>query len=281
MVDEIEIRRLHVAHAVERREDRLLERGVLPGFHGRMQRTPFLEIPGQVVLVVGAVGRVDVHEEIGHPRIEHREPRAHLRRVGLRVVAIEIEVLRRGAKTHFVRAVLVDAVVRARVLVAVDVEDRQPDEDRVIEQLRVLAADREIAQQHQRRVLALDLAGVDAGLHEHDLLAGCARGFRRELAVLRRDDEHEVATFGRDAEARQVDRARRGRGEPFQIRARVGVRRRGAERGSFRGRDPVRGHGEGRFGSAGHGHAQGRGRATAGAETSSAIDDAGVEDAGW
>ena len=234
MIDELEIRRLHVAHAIERRKDRLLERGVLPRFHGRIERTPFLEIPGQVVLVIGAVGRVDVHEEIGHPRVEHREPRAHLRRVGLRVVAIEIEVLRGRAKTHLVRAVLVDAVVRTRVLVAVDVEDRQPDEDRVIEQLRVLAADREIAQQHQRRVLAFDLAGVDAGLHEHDLLAGCARGFGRELAVLRGDDEHEVAAFGRNAEARQVDRARRRGGEPFEIRVRVGVRRRRAERASVR-----------------------------------------------
>ena len=81
----------------------------------------------------------------------------------------------------------------------------------------MLAADGEIAQQHQPGILAFDLAGVDAGLHEHDLLAGCARGFGREFAVLRRDDQHQVAAFGRDAETRQVDRARRRGGEALEI----------------------------------------------------------------
>jgi len=134
-------------------------------------------------LVVGAIGRVHVDEQVRQPGVEQLEPVAYFRCIGLHVVAVEIQILRGGAKAHDLRPVLIDAVVGRGVLVAVDVEDRQIKQDRVVEQAREFSANartpapgirivkHEIAQQHQARILAFDFAGVDAGLHEQDLFA--------------------------------------------------------------------------------------------------------------
>ena len=53
-------------------------------------------VPGDVVLHVGAVGDVVVDEEIGHPGVERAQPGAHFGRVGLHVIAIEIQALGGG-----------------------------------------------------------------------------------------------------------------------------------------------------------------------------------------
>ena len=97
----------------------------------------------------------------------------------------------------------------------------------------------QIAQQHQSRVLAFDLPGVDAGLDEDDLLARPARRLGRELAAARRDDEHQVAAFRRNAEARQLELVGCGGRELLQIGARIGITWRRFEMRGFRGRDPV------------------------------------------
>ncbi len=60
-------------------------------------------VPGDVVLHVGAVGDVVVDQEIGHPGVEDAQPGAHLGRVGLDVVAIQIEALGGGAEAGGLR----------------------------------------------------------------------------------------------------------------------------------------------------------------------------------
>ena len=52
---------------------------------------------GHVVLVVHAVGDVVVHEKVGQPAVKHLEEGAGFRRVGLHVVAVQVEVAAVGA----------------------------------------------------------------------------------------------------------------------------------------------------------------------------------------
>ena len=75
------------------------------------------------------------------------------------------------------RPVLAGPVIRAEVLVAVHIEDRDDDEDGMIEPTREALADGHIAHQHQDGVLAFDLAGVNAALDHDDDLVGPGRGF--------------------------------------------------------------------------------------------------------
>ena len=182
---------------------------VLPGAHGGVEFVRVLGVPGEVVLVIGAVGGVHVDQEIGQPRLPQLQPRAHLRRVGLDVVAVEVEVLRLAAETHRRGAVLVDAMVGAGILVAVHAEHRDVHQHQVIEQVRVFAGDRDIAQQHQPRILALDLARVNARLHQHHRLVRRACGRRVERAVTAGDHHRHRPAFGRAAERFQMDHARR------------------------------------------------------------------------
>ena len=50
-------------------------------------------VPGDVVLKIGAVGDVVIDQEIGHPGVENVQPGAHFGRVGLDVVAVQVEPL--------------------------------------------------------------------------------------------------------------------------------------------------------------------------------------------
>lgn len=74
----------------------------------------------------------------------------------------------------------------------------------------VLAALRDIAQQHQAGILAIDLAGVDAGLRQYHRFAGRA---------LVRADQQQVAALAALAEHVQRQQ-RRGGDQAFQPRAR-------------------------------------------------------------
>src|SRR5262249_38974147 len=79
-------------------------------------------VPGDVVLEIGAVGDVVIDVEVRIPGVEELEPRAHLRRIGLDVVAIEIEALHIGAETRGLGTVLRRAMVGREIFVAVDIE---------------------------------------------------------------------------------------------------------------------------------------------------------------
>ena len=170
---------------------------VLPLAQARVLGRVVVHRPGQVVLVVGAVGGVAVDQEIRIPLVDQGQQCTHLRRVGLDVVAIQVQALAGGAPTHLDRPVLVDAIEHRATLVAIEIEDRHEHQRDVIEPAQdALVLRGDFRQQDQARVLALDFAGVDAGLHEHDFAAG----FR-----LTHDDDLERATFGRGAEGLHAD----------------------------------------------------------------------------
>jgi hypothetical protein len=99
--------------------------------------------------------------------VHQLDERLRLRRVELHVVAVDVQVLRVGARAHPVdRAVLALPVVQRELFVAVGVVDRRDEEDHRVEPRRV-PPERQLAQQDLRRLLALDLAGVHVGLDVH------------------------------------------------------------------------------------------------------------------
>ena len=77
---------------------------------------------------------MNIHVEIGPPLIERGDDRAHLRRVQLGVVAIQIEIARVRSPTGHVGAALIDAVVRRSALVSIDIENGDEEKIRPIEQ---------------------------------------------------------------------------------------------------------------------------------------------------
>ena len=134
--------------------------------------------------VVRPVAGVVVQQDVGPPASEHpgdQGPR--LGGLDLEVVPVEVEPDRRAAPAHLLGAVLVDAVVAAATLVGVDREDRQHEQDRVVDQVLSRLRHRDVAHQGEGGVFALDLSGVDAVLDQHDRLAGRARRLGREGAV--------------------------------------------------------------------------------------------------
>ena len=182
---------------------------------------------GDVILVIDAVGDVQVEVQRGIDAADQRQHRAHFGRVRLPVIAVEVQVLRRRAPPHRARAALVRTVPRAGAFVAVGVEDRHEHQIGMVEQ-PVLAAQRDVAQQHQPGILAVDLARVDARLDQQHRLA---------RAPLAGADVIERAALCAGAEA--FDRQqRRGGDQPVEPRARRVVAGRIVEMRAFRRGDP-------------------------------------------
>jgi hypothetical protein len=82
---------------------------------------------------------------------------------------------------------------------AVDRQDRDQDQVDPVEQA-VLAVEGDVAQQHHARVLAVDLARMDAGLDQQHRL-----GRIEGLAVLAGDHRIDRPALGRDAELLDAD----------------------------------------------------------------------------
>ena len=97
--------------------------------------------------------------------------------------------MRGVAQAGHLRSVLHGAVPGAAVLVAVHVKYGQHDEDGVVQPVAHvrLVRNGHVADQHQRRVLALNLAGVNAGLDQDDRLTGAVRCLGRESFVAAHD----------------------------------------------------------------------------------------------
>jgi hypothetical protein len=91
---------------------------------------------------------VAIDQKIGVPPVPERKPRARLGRVGLHVVAVQIEARRGGAEAGILGALLVDAVVGCHVLVSVDVIDGNEEQRHIIEQCFALARDRYLAHEY-------------------------------------------------------------------------------------------------------------------------------------
>ncbi len=99
----------------------------------RVKRGEVLDGEGDVILKVGAIGYVIVDEEVRQPAMKHGQEGARLRRVGLHVIAVQVEIGGVAAPAHLFRAVLIDAVVGRAPLVAIGVVDGNEDENRAIE----------------------------------------------------------------------------------------------------------------------------------------------------
>jgi hypothetical protein len=138
--------------------------------------------------VVHAVGDVVVDVQVRAPGVEQMHQPARLGCVELQVIAVEVVTVGRRAEAHaLLRAVLIRTVEDRDALVTVDVVDRYEDECHTSRQLRQTAK-RDVAQDHQRRVLAVDLSGVDTALDPDDRPPRGRRrgGFERALG---RDDD--------------------------------------------------------------------------------------------
>ena len=111
---------------------------------------------------------VDV--ENGVEPLQQRDHRAGFRGIRLGIVAVQIDVARIADIAFFQRAAQGWKIPAAHPFMPVDIVDRHEDQIDLVQQ-PVLAALRDIAQQHQARILAVNLAGVDARLHQDDGLA--------------------------------------------------------------------------------------------------------------
>ncbi len=147
-----------VDHAVSQFPARLAQR-LVARVHG-------LDHDRDVVLELRPVRHVQVDRGERIPRVDHPQHRLHLGRVGLHVVAVEVEVLRCRAPAHLLGPALVGTVPAAEALVAVHIEHGHEDEHGLVERALGGAALQHFAQRHEARVLAVDLARMDAALDE-------------------------------------------------------------------------------------------------------------------
>ncbi len=164
---------------------------------------------GDVVLVVAAVGDVVVDEEIGQPFAVEAEPGPHFGAVGLGVIAVQVQALRVDAEAHLIRAILIDPVEGRDLLVPVGVEDGNGKHDQMVEPGGETAGKQDVAQQHDGRVLASVLPGMDAILKQDDCLSRAPRGRGREGAVLGNHQHMKRASRGGIADELE---SRMGRG---------------------------------------------------------------------
>src|SRR5207247_9131480 len=104
-----------------------------------------IETKRDVVLIIRAVGDVKIDIEIGLPLIERANHGLNLRRIDLRVIAIQIEVLRTRAPARLLRPALVHSSVFRAALVTVDIEDGNEKKIRALEQVAFRAAHRHVA----------------------------------------------------------------------------------------------------------------------------------------
>ncbi len=137
-------------------------------------RVVFIE--GHVVLEIGSVGDVIVDKKVGQPAMKHLQEGARLGRVGLLVVAVEVDVGAVAAPSGQFRPVLVDAVVGGAAFVAIDVVNGDEDEDDVIQQRGAGLGDDDVPEQRQARILAVHFSGVDGVLHQENGAAGGVNG---------------------------------------------------------------------------------------------------------
>ncbi len=153
-----------------------------------------------VVFELRAVGDVQVHVQQRIPLFDQAQHRLHLRRVGLDVVAVEVEVLRGGAPAHLLRAALIGPVPGAEALVAIDVEHRHEQPHLLVQRAARGLAVEQLAQRQEAGVLAVDLAGVDAALDQHHRQLARLRGGRLQRAGGGHRQRLHRPAFGRGAE---------------------------------------------------------------------------------
>jgi hypothetical protein len=110
----------------------------------------------------------------------------------------------------------------------VGVEDGDEEESGAVEELALRAAHGHVAQEHQPRVLAVDLTRVNARLGEDDRLVRAPQRLRGEGPLLRGDHQPDVPPLGTLANRHHLQLPR-SRHEATQVRDRLVVIGRGAE----------------------------------------------------
>ena len=201
---------------------------------------------GDRLLVHGPVGRVAVDEQERVPAPEDVADEApHLGALELHAVAVEVEVLAVVADARaLVRAGLAHAVAGVHLVVAVGVEDRGDEQDDLVE-VGQLGIQEDVPGEHQSRLLALDLSGVDVGLEVDDGALVVAQGQGIAGHGLADDQERDGPALGRDGQGLDPDEGRelleiadegqdvgvgRGRGVIGRLGRRSGARGRGRGR---------------------------------------------------
>ena len=174
----------------------------------RVARVHRFHLHRHIVFELRAIGGVQVHVHQWVPLLHQPQHRLHLRRVGLDVIAVEIEVLRGGAPTHLFGAALVGAVPGAEALMAVHIEHRHEDPHHLVEHPFAGGAIKQLAQGQEARVLAIDLAGMDAALHQHHRQCALRRARRIQRAAGGHHQRLHRPPFRRGAEADAAHRLR-------------------------------------------------------------------------
>ncbi len=158
-----------------------------------------LQSVGDVVLKLSSVGDVQIHVEHRIPLAEQSQHGLHLGGIRFGVVAVEVVVLGGGAPAHLFGTGLIRAVPPAEALVAVHVEYRDEHQDEGLERARRGLVVQELAYREEAGVLAIDLAGVDAALHQQHREAALAGLRRRQHSRAGNDQRKQRPALGRTA----------------------------------------------------------------------------------
>ena len=152
----------------------------------------FLESEGDVVSEIDTVGDMQIEIKRRVQRIDQPQHGMHDRRVGLDIIAVEIDVLRRCTPALLYRATLVRTAEARSALVPINIEDRHEHEVRLIEKV-VLPPQRDIAQQHHACIRAIALPRMDARLRQHGWLRIIEIGGSGDARLPGRDDGNQIA----------------------------------------------------------------------------------------
>lgn len=125
--------------------------------------------------MIGAIGGVQVDDQVRVPAAHEPDQCPRLRCGQLHVVAIEIEAIGILANANAADgAVLLDSIVGADFLVTVGVVVGD-DEDDELGKERAQVAEQQALGEVEARLLPLNLPGVNVGHHQHNRLARLQR----------------------------------------------------------------------------------------------------------
>ncbi len=128
------------------------------------------------MLELRAVGGMQIDVENRIPFVEQPQQRLHLGRIGFRVVAIEVQILRGRTPTHLLRPDLIRTVPPPEAFVAVGIQYGDEHERRMLESAFGRTPLQHFAQCEEPCVLAVDLTRVNRTLHHDDWVAALLRG---------------------------------------------------------------------------------------------------------
>lgn len=172
---------------------------------------------------LGAVRHMQVRIDDRIPGVDQPQQGACLRRVGLHIVAVQIVVLGRGADAALHRSALIGPVPAAETFVTVRIIDRDEQDHLFLQRARGDFTLQQLAQGQIARVLAIDLAGVNAALDQNDRQTAFTRRLWRQGAAARNRQRMEGSSFRRRAEGEGPHGVRIGRSKGGVQRRDLGI----------------------------------------------------------